>query len=278
MTPRHRCVAAILARHGIHDGRMIASSKTGYCKRNPGHRAVFNAQVFTPTARILRQVDLDLTIDAAALEGAAREAGENLYVHYEDSGRSLAGTAIARRLIAQNAVWWTKIFPQDADVFLPPESGLRSRMADFAGGCRTGIWRGKPACFISSSFQSGINLLGAAVLALGKPPARIASTPSAEPFAFKPSPTRGRHIRAVFCQRSGMLEYVWFSSRVPVPAAMYCAALRGRSGVRFTCHQDRPMIHVWQDGDIVAFLWPSSILSWQVTDSAMAQFGAKQGP
>jgi hypothetical protein len=75
---------AVLRKHGFAEGRLIANSKSGYCKRHRSHFVVFNAQVCNIRGRLLKQADLDLTLDGGKLTAAARAAEENFYVLYEN--------------------------------------------------------------------------------------------------------------------------------------------------------------------------------------------------
>ena len=89
MTPvmTRKRVLEVLTGYGFGEGRMISHSKTGYCRRNQGHFVVFNAQLFTPRGRILKQADLDLTLDGVKLTEAARAVGQNFFVLYENDPR-----------------------------------------------------------------------------------------------------------------------------------------------------------------------------------------------
>jgi hypothetical protein len=77
-------IIAVLREHGFAEGRLIANSKSGYYKRHRSHFVVFNAQVCSLGGRVLKQADLDLTLDGEKLTQAARVAGENFYVLYEN--------------------------------------------------------------------------------------------------------------------------------------------------------------------------------------------------
>jgi hypothetical protein len=139
---RKQQIVAVLSDNGIFEGRCMAWSKSGYCKVRPENLVVFNAQVFSRRGRILKQVDLDLTLDSERLTAAARAAGENFYVLYEHrphlGWKPNSGPIIP---VLRNAVWWTRIRPEDQDVFRPvetaPERRMRARLA-----CNI---RGRPA-------------------------------------------------------------------------------------------------------------------------------------
>ena len=72
--------ATALRRQGIHDGRIIAFSKTFYVRRHPDNFVVFNAQLYTRHGRIIKQTDFDLSQDGEKLAEAAREVDENYYI------------------------------------------------------------------------------------------------------------------------------------------------------------------------------------------------------
>src|SRR5579872_4826118 len=135
-----------LRSHGFPERRCIALSKTGYCKRNSDHFVVFNAQLFTRTERIVKQVDLDLTRDGDQLNAAARMIGQNLYVLYENSPHPFwePGSTPTNQVLG-NAVWWTRIHPQDQDVFLPVETTTLRRPKRLRLICSVGRWRRRPA-------------------------------------------------------------------------------------------------------------------------------------
>src|ERR1035438_9849642 len=80
----HNQIIAVLREHGFAEGRLIANSKSGYCKWHRSHFVVFNAQVCSLGGRVLKQADLDLDLDAEKLTAAARAVGENLFVLFEN--------------------------------------------------------------------------------------------------------------------------------------------------------------------------------------------------
>src|SRR5271168_5450085 len=80
----HNQIIAVLRKHGFAEGRLIANSKSGYCKRHRSYFVVFNAQVCNIRGRLIKQADLDLTLDGEKLTQAARVAGENFYVLFEN--------------------------------------------------------------------------------------------------------------------------------------------------------------------------------------------------
>jgi len=73
-------------------GRVISMSKSGYGDRNPGHVAVFNANIIAidPVTRDAEKVwfgDIDLTVDEDALMKAAEACDVELRVLYEMDAR-----------------------------------------------------------------------------------------------------------------------------------------------------------------------------------------------
>ena len=103
-------IIAVLQEHGFAEGRLIANSKSGYCKRHRSHFVVFNAQVCSLRGRLLKQADLDLTLDGEKLTQAARAAGENFYVLYEnDPSPFWKPGSIPMPRVLRDAVWWTRI-------------------------------------------------------------------------------------------------------------------------------------------------------------------------
>jgi hypothetical protein len=76
----------VLRSHGFDLSRMIAFSKSTYISKNPGHRVVFNANVFTDNGKAWWG-DLDLTTDSEKLQAVADELGCGLYVLRESDGR-----------------------------------------------------------------------------------------------------------------------------------------------------------------------------------------------
>src|ERR1017187_1063394 len=137
-------IREVLQQHAFFSGRMIAHSKTGYGRRHPNHLVVFNAKVFTRRGLILQLVDLDLTIDAEKLAAAAREGGENLFVLPEGyPGRFWEPGQSPIAHVLRDAVWWTRIRPEDADVFWPVDATRRPKRLPLA--CAAGTGESQPA-------------------------------------------------------------------------------------------------------------------------------------
>ena len=88
--------------------------------------------------RVLKQVDLDITVDAEKLAMAARAVGENLHVLYErDPSPFWAPGSMPMRQVLLNAVWWTRLHPNDHDSFWPLDS-VRRRHTTERLVCTTG--------------------------------------------------------------------------------------------------------------------------------------------
>lgn len=69
----------VLANHGFLKNRMIALNRDTYIKRNPNHKAIFNANIATLEGKIWWG-DLDLNIDSKALQQVANELNTTLYI------------------------------------------------------------------------------------------------------------------------------------------------------------------------------------------------------
>jgi hypothetical protein len=170
----HNQIIAVLLKHGFGEGRLIANSKSGYCKRHRSHFVVFNAQVCSLGGRVLKQADLDLTLDGEKLTAAARAVGENLFVLYENDPSPFwkPGTIPVPRVL-RDAVWWTRIYREDEDLFLPMNSGPLKRKRGRLR-CSQGHWQTRAAYSVdlweNLAWGSGRNLSGAVVQVLGHPP------------------------------------------------------------------------------------------------------------
>lgn len=273
-------IREVLPRHGFFSGRMIAHSKTGYGRRHPGNWVVFNANVFTRRRLILQLVDLDLTIDAEKLAAAAREVGENLFVlpegfpgRFWEPGQS----PIAHML--RDAIWWTRIRPEDADVFWPVVS-TRRRPRRLPLVCAAGTGESEPAYGVgyweNEPFHS-MSILGASAEMAGLPPRefQVKQDLMEVEISRPPSSTRGRSVRPVFYQQSGPLDHVWFSHGAAIPALLYDQVLRPLSGLNFTVHHDNKAIHVRAGGPVIGLIWPGWIGAPEVVASARRQLGLK---
>ena len=237
----HNQIIAVLQEHGFAEGRLIANSKSGYYKRHRSHFVVFNAQVCSLRGRLLKQADLDLTLDGEKLTQAARAAGENFYVLYEnDPSPFWKPGSIPMPRVLRDAVWWTRIHREDEDLFLPMNSGpLEKKRVRLR--CSLGRWQNQPAYSVdlwdNPAWGSGRNMSGAVVQVLGHPPRGLRPTEKDEVFTAEISKTRGRPVRPVFYHRVGLLDYVWFSHGAAVPAILYDHTVRRLDSVRFTMAQ-----------------------------------------
>jgi hypothetical protein len=274
-------IITVLRTYGLEDGRCIAASKTGYCKCHTQHFVVFNAQVFSHRGRILKQVDLDLTLDAEKLNAAARTAGENFYVLYENrphlGWKPKSGPMIP---LLRDAVWWTRIRPQDQDVFLPMDS-VRGRPNRVRLECSTGQWQGKPAYGVDvwlNPAWDNMNMSGAVIELNGHPPEHLhvsKRVKRGDEFTREPCLTRGRAVRPVFHQKSGCLEYVWFSNGVAVPTVLYDNSVGLLDDLTFTCHASCEAIHIRRHGKVIGLIWPCSIHAPGVVASARAELKSR---
>ena len=264
----HNQIIAVLREHGFAEGRLIANSKSGYCKRHRSHFVVFNAQVCNLRGRLLKQADLDLTLDGEKLTQAARAAGENFYVLYEnDPSPFWKPGSIPMPRVLRDAVWWTRIHREDEDLFLPMNSGpLEKKRVRLR--CSLGRWQNRPAYSVdlweNPEWESRRNMSGPVVQLLGHPPRGFRPTDENEVFTAEISKTRGRPVRPVFYHRVGLLDYVWFSHGAAVPAILYDHTVRRLDSVRFTRHRDSSAIHLRQAGEVVGLFWPCHISAPEV--------------
>jgi hypothetical protein len=235
---------------------------------------VFNAQIFTSDARILKQVDLDLTLNAGALNSAARVAGENFFVlHENDPTPFWKPGSIPISQVLRSAVWWTRIGVADQDQFFPVDSG-HPRRSHIRLNCTTGSWNGQKSysvdCWTNPAWGSS-NMTGAVVELCGLPPKHLRPIEKGEVFTAKPSLTKGRPVRPLFYHRAGILEYVWFTHGAAIPAVYYDLSVGLLNNVRFTSHRDTEAIHVRQAGRLVGLIWPCTISAPEVIASAQRQ-------
>ena len=94
----------VLERHRLYLGRCFGS-KSGYKEMNPGSQFIPNANVFSAEGK-LWWGDLDLALDRPALEAAAGELGQRLYVLREGAGRFGAEKRPIAKILA-DALWHT---------------------------------------------------------------------------------------------------------------------------------------------------------------------------
>jgi hypothetical protein len=274
-------IVAVLSDHGFPEGRCIAGSKTGYCRCHPKNFVVFNAQVLSQRDRILKQVDLDLTLDAENLAAAARAAGENFHVLYENRPH-LAWQPESGPMspVLRDAVWWTRIRAEEADVFLPPDS-VKKRLTRTCLACSTGFWQGQCAFAVDVWLNPewhNQHMSGAVICLIGQPPKHLRVAERAkrnEEFEKEPSRTRGRAVRPVLRQKSGLLEFIWFSHGVAVPAVLWDNSMRLMTDVTFTIHTGSAAIHIRRQNKVIGLIWPCSVRAPEVAANAHAHLKAR---
>lgn len=276
MNPKQ--VTAILQHHGFREGRLITFSKSGFHRMHPNHFVIFNAKLLTQRALILRQADLDVTVDAKKLTAAAREAGENFYVFAESHPHPFwEPGSMPMRQVLRSATWWTRIHPEDKDVYLPMNSTRRPPKR-LRLNCTTGLWQGRPAysvgCWENDEFYN-TNMTGASVDIAGQPPKhfRIKKSDPGPELSKPPSATRGQTVYPLFYQKSGLLEYVWFSCGFAMPAVLYDQVVRPLRDLDFTMHEEHEAIHIRQNGQVVGLIWPCFIGAREVAANARRRLG-----
>lgn len=254
---------------------MISHSKTGYCRRNRDHFVVFNAQIFTPRGRILKQADLDLTLDGARLTEAARAVGQNFFVLYENDPTPFwnpGDRPISSTL--REAVWWTKCQQKDQDWFMPLASGPLCKK-HMGLRCVAGHWREQMSFSVefwtNRHLESMRNYSGAALLLVGPPPKTIQVVEKRQHLDAETSPTRGRCVRPVTYHHTGMLDYVWFNHGAAIPAILYDHTLRLMERLSFSVHRGNSAIHVQRDEEVVGLCWPVGISAQEVIQRARAE-------
>jgi len=73
--------------NGMHIGRLISFSKSGYLESNPDNLVCFNANIFTLEEGKIWHGDLDVTKDKEKLEQISAQLGKKLYILREMDGR-----------------------------------------------------------------------------------------------------------------------------------------------------------------------------------------------
>ncbi|HEV2328652.1 MAG TPA: hypothetical protein VGY56_07695 [Verrucomicrobiae bacterium] len=273
-------VIRALRQRGFCEGRLITFSKSGFHTMHPNHFVIFNSKVFTRRALILRQADLDLTVDAVKLTAAAREVGENFYVLAESHPHPFwqPGSMPMRQVLC-NATWWTRLRPEDQDVFLPVNS-VHRRSKRLPLTCVTGLWQGRPAYSVACWENDAIyntNMTGAALDIAGQPPKhfRIKKSDPGPELSKPPSATPGQTVHPLFYQKSGLLEYVWFSGGFAMPAALYDQVVRPLGRLDFTLHDEHEALHIRRDGRVIGMIWPCFIGAREVAANARRRLGLK---
>ena len=72
-----------LTSNGLHSGRMIGGSKSGYRDANPGCKPYFNACIYDGNAVQAWWGDLDLMKDTESLQKVSNETNQTFYVTIE---------------------------------------------------------------------------------------------------------------------------------------------------------------------------------------------------
>lgn len=85
--PHKQEILDALTNAGFRIGRLICFSKSEYCKANPDHCVLFNANIIINKYGKIWHGDLDLTIDGDILKGIANQFKTTLYVLYEMDAR-----------------------------------------------------------------------------------------------------------------------------------------------------------------------------------------------
>jgi hypothetical protein len=99
---------AVLRQRGFQAGRLIAMSKSGYCRQFPTHLVVFNAKICSRHGILLTGTDVDLTLDGEELNAVARLSCEDLYVLQENRPSMFFEGKLSLKTIANLAVWRTQ--------------------------------------------------------------------------------------------------------------------------------------------------------------------------
>jgi len=77
----------IFAANGLIMGRMIATSKSTYCRDHQGELVVFNANIITKSLGKIWYGDLNINQDFDNLKNVADQIGEDLYILMEGDAR-----------------------------------------------------------------------------------------------------------------------------------------------------------------------------------------------
>lgn len=77
----------VFATNGLMMGRMIAMSKSNYCKEHQGEFVIFNANILTKTHGKVWYGDINVTLDFDNLKNIADQLGEDLYILMEGDAR-----------------------------------------------------------------------------------------------------------------------------------------------------------------------------------------------
>lgn len=104
MTTDHAQMLDCLRKHRLPEG-LCLGSKSGYMARHPKCQFIPNANIFTTEGKIWWG-DLDLVVHGMALDSAAKELGQTLYVTPEHAGRFGAENRPFEQILA-SVVWHT---------------------------------------------------------------------------------------------------------------------------------------------------------------------------
>jgi hypothetical protein len=77
----------IFATNGMMLGRMIAPSKSAYCKEHQGELVIFNANILTKEHGKVWYGDVNVTLDFDNLKNIADQLGNDLYILMEGDAR-----------------------------------------------------------------------------------------------------------------------------------------------------------------------------------------------
>lgn len=73
----------IFREEGFRDARLLGGSKSLYCKAHPDDDILFNANIVIRWKKVVWHGDLNITLDAPALQRVADKTGETLYILQE---------------------------------------------------------------------------------------------------------------------------------------------------------------------------------------------------
>jgi hypothetical protein len=172
-------------------------------------------------------------------------------------------------MVLRDAIWWTSIYPEDEDRFMPLDSNREQgeRLV-----CTVGTWTSRPTFSLdlwTNPQWGGCNTSGAVIQLFGRPPAGLVQAEEKEVFTGNMATGRGRPIRPLFYHQSNLLEYVWYSHGAAVPAVLYDYSIRLlRRPVTFTIHRRHKAIHVHQGGEPTGLVWPCDISAPRVRQAA----------
>lgn len=92
---------ALFAVNGLHMGRMIGGSKSGYLNQHPEDLVIFNANVITKLRKKIWYGDLNVTLDFDNLKNVADKLGEDLYILSEHDARFGSENEPIKKLMAK---------------------------------------------------------------------------------------------------------------------------------------------------------------------------------